>query len=188
MSLAGLECILPSQPSSPQPAVRARDECSWCPRVQHAQAPRPTGTCSSTRARPFAIMRNAKTFAITANSPLSPPSPLPYTIPLATALPDVAFACRRQPHSLQALHLNKSRSLSTSSAGKPRCTVSCSRLPQPTCTSPINTVLPLLTQHHQPDCLPQKTAQLLRFNFLFPLIITSSALESAAARSYRHSI
>ena len=69
---------------------------------------------------------------------------------LATSLPDVAFTCRRQLHSLN-------NSLSTSSVHShlfcrdaALCTVSCLRLPQPVCTSP----LPSLTQHLLRHCSP----------------------------------
>lgn len=68
---------------------------------------------------------------------------------LATSpLSDVAFTCCRQPHSLK--NHSPPRSLHLFCRDAALCSVSCLRLPQPVCTSP----LPLLTQHLLRDCSP----------------------------------
>jgi len=79
-------------------------------------------------------------------TPANPPFPI--NCLLASPLPDVAFTCRRQLHSLN--NYSPPRYLHLFCRDAALCTVSCLRLPQPVCTSP----LPLLTQHLLRDCSP----------------------------------
>lgn len=119
-------------------------------------------------------------FAITATSLL----PLLPTHPLATFLPDVAFTCRRQLRSFinysppRHIHHLFCRVAAL-------CTVSCLRLPQPVCTSP----LPLLTQHLLRSCSPgirprdlSAYCPLLTFYLSHRLIRTQSATRSRLHR------
>ena len=79
-------------------------------------------------------------------APANPPFPFNHI--LTSPLPDVAFTCRRQLHSLN--NYSPPRYLHLFCRDAALCTVSCLRLPQPVCTSP----LPLLTQHLLRDCPP----------------------------------
>lgn len=75
-------------------------------------------------------------------------SPFPINHLATSPLSDVAFTCCRQPHSLK--NYSPPRSLHLFCRDAALCSVSCLRLPQPVCTSP----LPLLTQHLLRDCSP----------------------------------
>ena len=102
-------------------------------------------------------------------------SPFP-THHLATSpLPDVAFTCCRQFHSLN--NYSPPRSLHLFCRDAALCSVSCLRLPQPVCTSP----LPLLTQHLLRDCSPAIRPRELSAYFILTFYLSHRPIRTPSA-------